>query len=155
MRNTIVIGVWCLLCVIGWTAEVGEAGVDRLAWLAGRWVSESDTSTVEEMWLAPAGGSMVGVNRTVSDGATVAFEFLRIARHGETVVYLASPGGRYPPTSFELIEIDTRRAVFANPDHDFPQRITYVRDGDRLTATIAGRDHGREQTISWEYRLAG
>ena len=49
---------------------------------------------------------MLGVNRTIIDGVTVAFEFLRIEETPKGIVYYASPGGRYPPTAFGLLRLD-------------------------------------------------
>jgi hypothetical protein len=44
--------------------------------------------------------------------------------------------------------------VFENPGHDFPQRLIYRRDGDRLTARIEGQAGGRTRTVEWAYRAA-
>jgi hypothetical protein len=44
--------------------------------------------------------------------------------------------------------------VFENLEHDFPQRIEYQRDGDRLTATISGPgEDGEVQSISFGWDL--
>lgn len=45
--------------------------------------------------------------------------------HGNGIVYLASPGGRCPATLFRLETLKGEYVVFANPAHDFPQRIEY------------------------------
>jgi hypothetical protein len=128
------------------------ASVDELAWLAGSWRLERAGVVVEEHWLPPAGGTMLGVNRTVRGDGRTAFEFLRIAPVGGVPAYLASPGGA-PPTPFRLIEVEGTRATFENLEHDFPQRIVYQRDGERLTATISGTVDGVERSSSWEWRL--
>lgn len=79
---------------------------------------------------------MLGVNRTTKDDGGGGFEFLRIAVDGRDVVYFASPGGR-TPTPFRLTSQDKGRAVFENPDHDFPQRLTYeVSAGESLRIRV-------------------
>ena len=99
---------------------------------------------MEEVWLAPAGGVMLGMHRDAK-GEKVSFEFFRIAKTPEGLVYLAQPGGR-PPTPFKLTEATATRAVFENPQHDFPQRIIYaLRDG-RLCARVEG---GTETAQEW------
>jgi hypothetical protein len=129
------------------------ATVDDLGWIAGHWRLERTGSVVEEGWLGPSGGSMLGVNRTVSGERTTGFEFLRLEEREGNVVLHASPGGRCPATEFELVECDGRRAVFANPGHDFPQTITYRRDGTELHTEISGIDNGEEKKAGWVFEL--
>jgi hypothetical protein len=124
-----------------------------LVWLAGSWLHVAgDGTLIEEHWTGPAGGMMLGVGRTVEpveedpDAAyrLASWETFRIeSRPDGSVVYLASPMGRQPPTPFTLEPAPaTQRAwrlVFTNPQHDFPQVITYELQGgrDRLLVTIA------------------
>ena len=134
-----------LLLALGLTADAGKPPttvIEDLGWLAGHWRGTIGTTVVEESWLGPAGGTMFGVNRTVAGYQTVGFEFLRLENREGTVVLLASPNGRCPPTEFTLIELDGRRALFSNPEHDFPQQISYRREGTRLHAEIEGVDGG-------------
>lgn len=110
--------------------------VSDLAWLAGCWASVGGETGSGEQWTIPAGGTMLGTSRTVREGRTVAFEFLRIReREYGGIVYLASPSGG-EATAFELVAVAEDHAVFENPDHDFPQRIVYDRQGDGMTARI-------------------
>lgn len=125
--------------------------VAHLAWLAGSWASDAaDPVSQEEHWTPARGGAMLGMNRTVKGDRMVAFEFLRIQEQDGTLVYLASPGGR-PPTTFTLAELGEGRVTFANPAHDFPQRVSYRRDGDRLTARIEGTRDGRVRSMEWTW----
>ncbi len=90
--------------------------------------------------MAPEGGMMLGISRVISEKDTM-FEFLRIARDGDGVAYLASPRGK-PAVAFPLVESAEGLAVFADPEHDFPQRITYRRDGDSMTARVEAQRDG-------------
>ena len=81
----------------------------------------------------------------------VSFEFLRIETAGPSLVYVAQPGGR-PPTRFPLAETGARRAVFANPQHDFPQRILYwLDDAGALHARIEGPQNGKTVSQEWTW----
>lgn len=93
-----------------------------LEWLTGAWAGQSDDGTItEEHWTQPRAGTMFGMNRTIADGRTVFFEFLRIERTaGDELHYVAAPEGRHPPTTFKLIERSPTRFVFSNPTHDTP-----------------------------------
>jgi hypothetical protein len=90
-------------------------------------------------------------HRDVAGGRTVSFEFLRIEKTADGISYIAQPGGR-PPTSFRLIESAAKRAVFENKAHDFPQRVTYKRQGDTLTAAIEGAVNGQNRRIEFPYK---
>ncbi len=127
--------------------------LESLAWLAGTWATDApDGPHTEEHWLAPAGGTMVGVSRTVADGRTVFFEFLRIVADDEGIGYLASPLGRDPPTRFAVQSAGPNTVTFINPGHDFPQRIEYRRDGDRLYARVGDHDGDRPKESTWSMR---
>jgi hypothetical protein len=129
---------------------VGEdPRLDALAWLAGSWAGVVDGGRVEEHWTVPAGGSMLGMNRTVVGGSTIFHEYLRIEVGDEGIVYLASPRGQHPPTAFALAALREREVAFENPEHDFPRRIEYWRDGESLHARIEGTQDGEARSSEW------
>lgn len=138
------------------SAFAGSAGfkIDELHWLAGPWEFEKNGRTVREEWMPPAGGTMLGMSRTVKAGRTVVHEFLllRTDDAGE-IYYVASPSSQ-ATTSFKLVRLEPRLAVFENPEHDFPQRIGYELSEDgSLLAYIEGpgRD-GTTKRIEFPYR---
>lgn len=67
-------------------------------------------------------------------------------------MYLASPKGRQPATPFKMIEMAANKVVFENPEHDFPQRIIYEREGDTLTARIEGTQNGEPHHQQWSWQ---
>lgn len=120
--------------------EVVPAPIDRLAWLAGCWSRESPKRIVEEQWMAPRGGLMLGMSRTVSKetGGTIEFEAVRIEEREGKLVFVAKPSGQ-PEATFESIELTESLVVFENPAHDFPQRVGYQRTAEGgLAAWIEG-----------------
>ena len=124
----------------------------ELAWMAGHWASERDGVRTEEVWLAPAGGLMVAVNRTARASGRAEFEFLRIEQRKDELVYVASPGGR-GATEFPLADVGQGFVVFANPEHDFPKEIRYelTKDG-ALHARVSGDPGGKEQAAEWTWK---
>lgn len=127
-----------------------------LAWLAGTWVSDdSESPHTVEHWLVPEGGSMLGVNRAAQGGRTVFFEYLRIEAQPEGIAYLASPRGKAPPTRFAAVASSSGFIAFENLEHDFPQRIEYRREGDRLHMQVSGMVDGATKAETWSMRRVG
>lgn len=136
-----------LLLLLALSLSASAQTVDALAWMAGHWQSESGGTIAEEIWSAPSGGMLLGMHRDVK-GERASFEFMRIASDGEGLVYYAQPGGR-PPVAFRLTETAEQRAVFTNPQHDFPQKITYWREADQLCARVEGPTNGKDVNQQW------
>lgn len=128
-----------------------EPTISELAWMSGGWRTSAGGKTqIEEHWMAPAGGSMIGMGRTVAGGRTVEFEYLRIEERGDQIYYVASPKGRCPGTDFKLTPLSGQEAIFENPEHDFPKRIMYRKNSDgSLTATIDGGAGTKSMTFAY------
>ena len=108
-----------------------------LSWISGDWqTAPGARRQIEEHWTTVAGGSMMGVSRTVAGDKTVEFEYLRIEQRAEGIFYVAHPQARCPGTDFKLTSASATEAIFENPQHDFPKRIIYRKTDDGLTASI-------------------
>lgn len=123
-----------------------------LAWLSGYWLECRPGRETSETWSDVRGGQLVGVGLTVQ-GERVQWEFVRIGPAGEGVAFFAQPSGQ-AAAEFPAVEVGERRVVFANPEHDFPQRVIYRRDGDRLTGRIEGVIDGQARSVEWSYQAA-
>ncbi|SNS97760.1 DUF6265 family protein [Sphingopyxis indica] len=142
--------IQAMLAAIALTASAPAcAQVADLAWLSGEWMSDAGGVWTEERWSIPRGGMMLGTSLSVKADKVLEFEFLRIEtdRYGKPT-YVAQPRGG-SPVYFPLIRMESGSATFENPKHDFPQRITYIRDGQALTATISLMDGSN--AISWTF----
>jgi len=117
-----------------------QPSIVNLSWITGDWqTAPGGRAQIEEHWTIPAGGSMLGMSRTIVNEKTVEFEYLRIEQRTNGVFYVAHPKARCPGTDFRLTRSSESEAVFENPQHDFPKRIIYRRTADdSLTATIDG-----------------
>src|SRR5918992_5246347 len=65
--------------------------VADLSWMAGCWVISSPSRTVTEFWLPPAGGTMLGVSRTVVIDKTTEYEFIVLRTGADGLEYVATP----------------------------------------------------------------
>ena len=132
-------------CAHGGAAPVStDPSLEPVAFIAGDWMRAAGPERVEEHWLAPHAGTMFGVSRTADGDRTVFFEYLRIEKQGDAIVYLSSPRGRDPPTPFTLVKSEPNRAVFENPAHDHPQRVSYWIIGGKLHAAIENLDGSKK-----------
>ena len=145
MKNQLLIFLFAVVAigVIAPAYSLGQSGetlsIATLTWIAGDWQSEpGGRAQVEEHWTKLAGGTMMGMSRTVAGEKTVEFEYLRIEQRADGIYYVAHPKARCPGTDFKLTRASTTEAVFENPQHDFPKRIIYRKTDDGLTASIDG-----------------
>lgn len=129
-------------------AQTPDPTLPELSWLAGYWTSSKDGTTIEELWTHGSGYVMLGLHRDVYANGRSSFEFLRIMRTREGIVYVANPNGN-PGTTFAMKESSNQKVVFENLEHDFPQRIIYSRTGDKLTARI--EDKSGEKAMEWTW----
>jgi hypothetical protein len=128
-----------------------EPSIAALGWIAGVWVMEHGEARTEEHWTDLGGDTYMAISRTVRAGHTVFYEYLRIEQRRDGIYYVAQPKNRLP-VDFRLTSLSGQEAVFENPNHDFPQRIVYRKNGDgTLTARIEGRRQG--QTVSQEFHF--
>jgi hypothetical protein len=124
--------------------------IDRAAFMQGCWERRAGQGIIEEQWMKPRGGAMLGMSRTVRGDSVVEYEFLRLYERGSRLVYAAQPSGQRP-AEFESAASERGAIIFANPAHDFPQRIIYRAAGDSLFARIEGQLNGRERGVDFHY----
>ena len=157
LRVILAVSVLTLICIPAnpQSTDVvdGQSKLDALAWLAGHWVCEQDGRVTEEIWMPPSGTIMPGVNRSVGPSNQTAFEYMRMAETDGQLAFYASPNGK-PETPFQLIAVDETSATFENSNHDFPQRVIYRLDGDRLIGRIEGTINGQQRSLEWHFEKA-
>ena len=94
---------------------------------------------------------MLGLNQTVARGSTIAWEYLRIAMADDRLVLTALPSGQ-AEASFEALELTDSSIVFSNPEHDFPQTISYRRQPDgSLLGRIEGTENGKSRSVDFPF----
>jgi Domain of unknown function (DUF6265) len=100
-------------------AEKRPFTTDDLTWLKGCWTANHNGRSITEHWLKPAGGTILGLSRTVMNGKTVEFEFMQIREEASGEIrFIAKPSGQ-PEAAFKLIKGGPREAIFENLQHDF------------------------------------
>ena len=75
-------------------AQAPAASLERLSWLSGCWTRTRPDGLTEEHWMKPAGGTMLGMGRSVKGDRTTEFEFLQIREVAGKLAYIAKPSGQ-------------------------------------------------------------
>jgi hypothetical protein len=123
-----------------------------LAWLEGTWRGQIGDRMFEARYTGTDGGQVLSASKYIKGGNAACFEFERFEEQGDSLILTPFPEGK-SSVSFRLAELDpkARRAVFENPDHDFPTRISYQRVArDRLTILVSGPgEDGNEQVLTY------
>ncbi|MEO1015531.1 MAG: DUF6265 family protein [Pseudomonadota bacterium] len=117
-----------------------------LDWLTGCW--QSPSGAMREVWSTPEGGHLFGYNVAVADGAVGFFEQMRVDP-GPPAVFNAYPAGA-GPSPFTEIERGASSIVFANAEHDYPQRIAYTLGDPGLRARISLIDGSQPRDFVFE-----
>lgn len=126
--------------------------LEDLHWLKGCWRTQGD-GPITEVWSAPPMPALVGYSYTTRNGQIRDWEQTRIEMIDGAPTFVAMPRGG-TPVQFRLVDLVTvddppDTALFENPEHDYPQRLLYVRQGNALTATISRSDGGNPITFNY------
>ena len=126
------------------------ARIEQVAWLQGCWQLDANGRVVEEQWMAPRGGVMLSMGRTVRDGKLIEYESIVLGEKGNGLAYEAHPSGQ-PSAVFISTTVTASTVVFENLAHDFPQRVGYQADGEKLLAWIDGSVNGKQRRVEFPY----
>ncbi|NCF29850.1 MAG: hypothetical protein GWP69_20935 [Gammaproteobacteria bacterium] len=126
---------WLILLFLPAMVSADGSSSRDFAWLEGCWVTADNRA--QEVWVIDDKRSLVGFAVSIKDSKLGSYELLSIKQAEDgSWIYTAHPSGQ-KPASFQAEEMAKNSVVFANPDHDFPQEIRYLREGKRLSATIS------------------
>jgi len=119
-----------------------SAALDSMAWLAGTW-QRTDLPAGRsgyERWVRDGAQGFTGVGVSKRGDKTAFEEKLRIVVKDGAVYYVADVPQNPQPVYFKLTEWSETGFAFENKAHDFPQRIAYRKEGNRLLARISAGD---------------
>ena len=74
-RIAMLLGAALLCASVHAQTPVAKPTLQDFAWLAGHWRIEQAGGQVDEHWMAPAGGLMMGMARNIQDGKVREYEF--------------------------------------------------------------------------------
>lgn len=137
----------------GTAATASDARIADFAFMAGCWQGGDGQTALEENWMRPGGGTMMGTSRVLAEGRTVFSEFVEVAEKPTGPVMTVALGIGRPGVAFTRIAAGADEVVFENATHDFPQRIRYRRHSDSsVTARIEGVEKGQAKGEDYAFR---
>jgi len=151
---------WILFgLIVALMPSVSFAGdLDDLDWIVGKWKRESRRGEVYESWQRLSDRTVEGDSWIVSssDGTKHALESLLLVEMAGEVFYIPKVAENEFPVPFRRTSMKPGRVVFENPNHDFPQKIIYLRTGDdELKVTIEGTGDSEEsRQVDFHFRRA-
>jgi Domain of unknown function (DUF6265) len=128
--------------------------IAKLAWLAGSWRGEKNSRLTDEAWMAPGGGVMLGMGRTLVKGKVVEHEFLQIREGpGGVLFYIAQTSGQ-KEAAFQVVSLTDTTVTFQNQLQDFPQTVSYAlqADGSLLVAFEGPGPDGQLKRVENSYQ---
>lgn len=123
--------------------------VEHLSFLTGDWAGSDGRSEWETVYGSTRGGHLLSATKELREGRVVSFDFEHFYEREGQVYLRPAPKGR-PSVEFALVELSASRmrAVFENPDHDFPRRFVYHRAGEEsLVIELTGAMGGQEIAV--------
>jgi Domain of unknown function (DUF6265) len=122
---------------------------DSFHWLEGNWVmSAGPKGNITESWQRVNDSLYSGRSVFVTaKGDTIPQESIRLLRRSGQWLYIPVAKGQNDeqPVPFTITASDEKGFTAENPQHDFPQKISYVlTSSTTITATISGNRNGKE-----------
>lgn len=115
--------------------------LDSLSWILGSWEMAAGDGFFIEAWEKSNDSLFKGNAVQISNnGDTIFTEDITIERRANDVFYIpvVKDQNNGSPILFKCTMKSNTMAKFENPEHDFPQIITYQIKGDSLVAEISG-----------------
>jgi hypothetical protein len=128
-----------------------------LSFFLGRWSQTEGPDLVSyEQWARVSDSVWQGSSWTLYHTDTVFSEKLELKAEGKDIYYIPTVKENEGPVRFKMTKLEDRIVTFENPEHDFPQKITYEARGDTmLYAKISAMVNGKESAKAFPLKRIG
>lgn len=154
--------VIALLCTMltgyGFAQQLSQTQLIKQAdWLIGSWSNQTPGALFMEVWTKQNDSTYLGSSYTLANQDTVSAEKVRLEQRNGHLYYIPTvkKQNNGMPVPFALTTATGGYLSFENPQHDFPQKITYqLISKDSLVAEISGISKGKARAISFPMKRA-
>ncbi len=146
-ENKLFIAAISLIIFCAWTIK-HPGDIKKAEWLIGTWENKTPKGSIYETWSKEHDNEFSGKNYIVNGKDTLVFETIRLVQEQDGLYYIPTVKGQNnnSPVRFSTKTILEDQLVFENPEHDFPQIISYTRiTADSLVAQISGSKNGQKR----------
>jgi hypothetical protein len=121
----------------------------KLEWLVGNWqrTNSKPGQSGYENWSKVSDTKLTGKGVTLKGKETVFVEQLELSIKDGDIYYSVIVTGEPKPVQFKLTAISKNAFVCENPQHDFPKKIAYTRNGNSVKAIVSGNG----KTLDYEF----
>lgn len=143
-----------IICLCIWIINILSAQkITDLKWLEGNWKIETGQGTIMESWKIKNDSTLTGKSVFIAGKDTMPQEKLELAYRKGNWYYNPVIGGQSEAnsTKFKVILLNGTEFISENPEHDFPQRISYRRVKDQIFASIEGKNNGKYMKENFDF----
>jgi len=118
-------------------------------WLLGHWQRTNETEGKEtfETWVKLSNNEYHGIGFTLQNNDTIFLENILLIESNQSWNLEVSLKDDINPTIFHVVNIEKENFECTNEFNEFPKKIRYWKDGDKIKATVSGDD----MEISFEF----
>jgi hypothetical protein len=113
--------------------------MENLDWLTGSWkrLNEEAGKETFENWNKLSPSEYSGISFTMQKADTIWQEKMNLIKsNGKWSLFIKTPDEK-KPTEFKMTELDNNQFVCINDSIDFPKRILYRTEGEKIRATVS------------------
>ncbi|MEQ9376778.1 MAG: DUF6265 family protein [Imperialibacter sp.] len=121
-------------------SAVSAKNFKKLSWLEGTWerTNVKQGKSAHERWEKDSKTKWLGFGVSLQGEDTTFLEKLSIVVENGGIYYIADVPENKAPVLFQFTQLSDQGFVCENPTHDFPKKIAYKLEGDRLEVQISG-----------------
>lgn len=125
--------------------------LEPLTWLVGDWSAEHNKLKFSESWQWISAKTFEGSGYTYSieKNKIVSSETLRLVEMSGGIFYVAKVSSNNLPVAFKLTSCTATTAIFENPLHDFPKKISYQLDSEKNITVFVSGEKGEGFSIEY------
>ena len=145
--NKLLIAIVSLIILCAWTTKETN-DIKKGEWLIGTLENRTPKGSIYETWSKTSDNELSGKSYIVKEKDTIVFETIRLVQEQEGLFYIPTVKNQNNslPVRFATKTISETQLIFENPQHNFPQIISYTKiSTDSLVAEISGTKNGQER----------
>jgi hypothetical protein len=127
--------------------------IEKAHWLLGKWQNVTTRGTIVEEWKKESDTTFAAeVYFMAGNTEKIPTENIILKQQGSDLLYIPTVKDQNAgkAVTFRLTFLNDTQLVFENPEHDFPQKISYHKSGqDAITAEISGVINGQARNAKF------